>query len=111
MASSLPRFELDHVVAKKHGGSTDEGNLALSCILCNKHRGSDLASIDPQSGELVRLFDPRQHVWGQHFELTPGGHLQGRTAIGRTTVRLLRLDDPARVAERRLLIRAGLLAV
>ena len=51
--------EIDHIIAQKHGGQTVLSNLALSCILCNKHKGSDLASIDPTTNQLVRLFHPR----------------------------------------------------
>lgn len=47
--------EIDHVIAEKHGGTTDEQNLALACLICNKHKGSDIASIDPMSGEIFRL--------------------------------------------------------
>jgi len=41
--------EVDHVIAEKHGGLTKVDNLALSCALCNKHKGSDLTSIDPET--------------------------------------------------------------
>jgi 5-methylcytosine-specific restriction endonuclease McrA len=47
--------EIDHIIAEKHGGLTEAENLALSCTLCNKHKGSDIASIDPDTGEVVAL--------------------------------------------------------
>ncbi len=50
--------QIDHIIAEKHGGQTVEENLALSCALCNKYKGSDLTSIDPETGEIVRLFNP-----------------------------------------------------
>jgi 5-methylcytosine-specific restriction endonuclease McrA len=31
----LVSHEVDHVIAEKHGGSTDKDNLALSCTVCN----------------------------------------------------------------------------
>ncbi|MBK9263649.1 MAG: HNH endonuclease [Polyangiaceae bacterium] len=37
--SAIP-FEIDHVLAQKHGGLTHEQNLALSCFYCNSHKGS-----------------------------------------------------------------------
>jgi 5-methylcytosine-specific restriction endonuclease McrA len=43
--------EIDHIIAEKHGGQTNENNLALACTICNKYKGSDLASIDPMNGE------------------------------------------------------------
>lgn len=46
--------EPDHIIAIKHAGETVEENLAVACFLCNRFKGTDLASIDPQSGELTR---------------------------------------------------------
>jgi 5-methylcytosine-specific restriction endonuclease McrA len=59
--------EVDHVIAEKHGGQTEGNNLALACIY-NKHKGSDLASLDPITGEIVRLYQPRQDCWSEHFQ-------------------------------------------
>jgi hypothetical protein len=57
--SALP-FEIDHVIAQKHGGPTIESNLALSFFYCNSYKGPNIAGIDPRSGRLVRLFNPRR---------------------------------------------------
>src|ERR1700686_4499325 len=65
----LLKHEIDHVIAIKHGGETTAGNLALSCTVCNKHKGTDLASIDPETGEMQRLFNPRRDQWREHFRL------------------------------------------
>ena len=50
--------EVDHIIAEKHGGLTAAENLALSCTLCNKHKSSDLTSIDPETGDIVPLYHP-----------------------------------------------------
>lgn len=102
--------EVDHIVAQKHGGTTEEANLALSCTLCNKHKGTDLASIDPETGELTPLFHPRRHRWSEHFELA-NEQLAALTPIGRVTVRLLQLNHPDRLEERALLLAADLLRI
>jgi 5-methylcytosine-specific restriction endonuclease McrA len=60
--------EVDHIYAEKHGGETSEANLCLSCAECNRYKGSDLASIDPQTGEVVQLIHPRRDNWSDHFE-------------------------------------------
>ena len=65
--------EVEHFVAEKHRGETVAENLALSCSFCNKHKGSDLTSIDPESGETVRLIHPRQDEWAEHFKLDDSG--------------------------------------
>ena len=54
------RHQVDHVIAEKHGGSTSLDNLALSCTTCNRRKASDIASFDPDSGELTALFNPRR---------------------------------------------------
>lgn len=59
--------EVDHVIAEKHGGATHIDNLALACWRCNRHKGTDLTSIDPESGAIMRLFNPRTQRWTHHM--------------------------------------------
>jgi HNH endonuclease len=91
--------EIDHIIAEKHDGRTDADNLAYTCWRCNRHKGSDLGSFDPQTGEFSFLFHPRRDEWSQHFELRELS-IVGLTPIGRTTVQLLKLNNPERLAER-----------
>ncbi|RMG61171.1 MAG: HNH endonuclease [Bacteroidetes bacterium] len=65
-------FQMDHVIAVKHGGATTIENLALACPHCNQHKGSDIASYLPESGEIVPLFNPRRDAWEQHFKVVEG---------------------------------------
>jgi hypothetical protein len=105
---TLAAHWVDHVVAEKHGGQTLEDNLALSCVLCNQHKGSDLTSIDPESSAIVALFHPRRDRWADHFRLN-GARIEPLTPTGRVTVRLLQLNHPERIEEREILVAAGLL--
>ena len=98
--------QVDHVIAEKHGGPTTLENLALSCMTCNLRKASDVASFDPDTGDLVPLFNPRIQSWSEHFVLD-GPRLVGRTAIGRTTVEFLQLNSFERLVERESFIRAG----
>jgi HNH endonuclease len=91
--------EVDHVVAEKHGGATDFDNLALACWRCNRHKGSDLTSFDPQTRQLSPLFNPRTQVWAEHFAYEKE-RIIGLTPEGRTTVHLLRLNSEERLTER-----------
>lgn len=84
------------------GGQTAPGNLALACCYGNRHKGPNLSGIDPLTGQVVRLFDPRSDRWEQHFGWS-GPLLVGRTPAGRVTVATLRINRPDRVAVRRLL--------
>jgi HNH endonuclease len=92
-------FEIDHVIAEKHGGKTELDNLAFSCWRCNRHKGTDLGSFDPDSQSFSLLFNPRLQIWAEHFRFE-GERLIGLTPQGRTTVRLLRLNSENRLAER-----------
>ena len=40
------QHEVDHVIGRQRGGRTGADNLALSCLYCNRFKGSNLASID-----------------------------------------------------------------
>jgi len=97
---------VDHLVAIKHGGATASHNLALACQLCNHYKGSDLTAIDPESGETTPLFNPRTQVWTEHFRLV-GAYIDGLSATGRATIQLLRMNDEARLIDRRALLEAG----
>ena len=76
--------QVDHIAAEKHRGETVEQNLALSCVVCNQMKGSDLSSIDPQTGLIVPLFHPRQESWPEHFDLS-GPLIVPLTPEGRVT--------------------------
>jgi HNH endonuclease len=65
-------FQIDHIVSKKHHGSDNPDNLALACFACNNHKGSNLSGLDPVTGQLTRLFDPRKEEWSEHFEWEKG---------------------------------------
>ncbi len=95
--------EIDHIIAQKHEGQTDTNNLALSSVLCNKNKGSDIASIDPATGEIVPLFHPRRDRWLEHFQLL-GAEITPLTPVGRATARLLKFNHPNRIIEREQLV-------
>lgn len=99
-------FHIEHIVARQHRGSSDPENLALACQLCNLLKGPNLTGIDPDSGIVTRLFDPRRDIWTEHFRLY-GPHICGRTATGRTTVWLLEMNCDERVALREVLLQLG----
>ena len=98
--------EFDHIVAEKHGGQTVAGNLAYSCAVCNRYKGTDLSSIDPETERLEPLFHPRRQVWSDHFDLI-NTMIVPKTPTGRVTAQLFRFNHSTRVEERRLLIEAG----
>lgn len=99
---SFAAHQVDHIIAEKHGGLTVESNLALSCTLCNKRKGSDIASVDDETGAIVPLFNPRTDVWNEHFRIE-NSYFIGLTAKSRATIKLLQLNNMARIEERKIL--------
>jgi hypothetical protein len=103
--STLPH-EIDHIRAKKHHGPTTLLNTCLACAYCNGAKGSNAAGFDPESGELVPLFNPRTDTWAEHF-VWEGPVLLGLTPVARATLDVLNINAPARVEHRRLLLASG----
>ena len=88
-------FHVEHITPRQHRGKDTTENLALACHHCNLHKGTNLSGLDPQTGELTRLFHPRLDDWGEHFTRR-GGEIIGLSAIGRTTVILLKMNEDGR---------------
>jgi len=74
--------------------------LALTCWRCNRHKGTDLGSYDPETGEFSFLFNPRKQKWSEHF-VSEEADIDGLTPEGRTTVKLLQLNGDERLSERK----------
>ena len=103
---SFVPHQVDHIIARKHGGSSRLDNLAFCCAMCNMRKASDVASFDEQTDQVVPLFHPRRQVWSEHFRLA-GALIEPLTDIGRVTVALLQLNRADLLVERELLIRQG----
>ncbi len=95
-AAVLFAFQIEHVIARQHRGSDDPSNLALACDRCNLHKGTNLSAIDPISGNIVAIFNPRKDRWHEHFELQ-GAVILGLTEVGRATLALLKMNVEHRV--------------
>lgn len=101
--ATLAPHEPDHIVDEQHGGATTLANLAYACFRCNRYKGPNIATRDPQTDELVPLFNSRSDLWSEHFRLD-SAEIMPLAAVGRGTTLLLRFSD-----EQRLLLRAELL--
>jgi 5-methylcytosine-specific restriction endonuclease McrA len=80
--------QVDHVIAEQHGGETTLENLALACAQCNRFKGPNIASIDPDTKRMVPLFNPRIDKWSDHFR-QQGGRIIPLTPVGRAAARLM----------------------
>ena len=90
----------------QHGDESAEDNLAWACVRSNAWKGSDIGSLEPSTGRLVRLSHPRRDRWDEHFHLA-GALIEPLTSEGFVTARLLKLNIDKRVVERRLLMAIG----
>src|SRR5437764_1101067 len=61
------KFPIDHIIARQHRGATVSENLCLCCLECNLRKGPNIAGVDPESGQIVPLFNPREDSWDEHF--------------------------------------------
>ena len=100
------KFQMEHIISRKHGGSSEPENLALACVFCNLHKGSDIASISPETNELVRFFDPRNDRWSKNFRLS-GAEILPVSNVGEATIRIFKMNGEDRLLERQLLINLG----
>ena len=98
------KFQIEHIISRKHGGTSDLENLALACVFCNRYKGSDIATISPETGELVRLYNPRTDRWREHFRLN-GLIIEPLTEIGEATIRILQMNHEDQILERQVLAR------
>ena len=100
-------FQVDHIIAEQHGGETVLENLAWSCLHDNKHKGPNIAGVDPLTKRIVPLFHPRRQRWERHFKWN-GGILVGRTRVARATIRVLAINEPDTVELRTQLMDEGI---
>jgi 5-methylcytosine-specific restriction endonuclease McrA len=93
-------FHIEHVIPRQHGGQTELANLAWACAKCNRKKGPNLAGIDPTSGLIIPLFDPRRQTWSDHFALSEPSNgridIYGITPVGRVTAQVLGMNEESR---------------
>jgi hypothetical protein len=103
-----PLLEIEHILPEARGGTSEEMNLFLACPRCNGHKSDRVEAVDPETGSVVPLFNPRALPWAEHFAWVDGGAvIEGITPIGRATVAALNMNHVQVVAARRLWCVAG----
>jgi hypothetical protein len=99
---------IDHIMPQSLGGETELDNLCQACWDCNLIKGDRTTGIDLQTGMPVRLFNPNQQKWLDHFRWSEdGAHVIGVTPVGQATVIALKLNRPQLVEARRYWVKAG----
>ncbi len=101
-------YSIEHIEPRSAGGSDDPDNLAFSCQGCNSRKFVATHAPDPVTGELVRLFHPRQDAWQDHFAWQADfTWIVGTSPCGRATIERLQLNRAAVVNLRQLLRQSG----
>ena len=101
-------MEIEHIIPESLGGLTEQENLWLACSLCNDRKSNRITAADPESGETVRLFDPRRQTWDQHLRWSEqADQIIGLTPTGRATVNALHLNRATLVKARQLWVLVG----
>jgi len=96
-------FRSINIIAEKHGGLTRLENLAYSCLHYNAFKGPNIAGVNQETGDVVRLFHPRKDIWEEHFAWN-GSRLLSPTSIGQVTIAVLAINVPYRREVRQALI-------
>ncbi len=106
-------FEVEHIIPRAKNGSDELDNLALSCRICNLRKSNHLDGIDPLTQAIAPLFNPRRHIWSEHFEKQPYPPYQiiGKTAIGRATATRLELNSSLQLRAREFWVALGIFSL
>ncbi len=103
----MGQLQIDHILPEAKGGNDDEDNLCLACEFCNQHKWTKTDWPDPVTGKRVKLFNPREQDWKEHFFWNKdGSEIFGLTKAGRATIEALRLNNPLAVTGRKNWVKA-----
>jgi hypothetical protein len=99
---------IEHIHPRAQGGSNDPTNLALACQGCNNHKYAKTEATDELTHQTVPLFHPREMDWEDHFAWSDDyGEVVPLSAVGRVTVRELRMNRTGVCNMRRILYLMG----
>jgi HNH endonuclease len=94
-------LSIEHILPIVAGGPTERENLWRSCRECNERKGAQVQATDPESGEVVDLYNPRTQRWADHFRWSEDGLLViGVTTVGRATVAAIDLNRSHQIVAR-----------
>lgn len=101
-------LSIEHILPVVLGGATTRDNLWLSCRPCNELKGAQVEASDPETDEVVPLFNPRTQPWAEHFAWSEEGtQMLGLTPVGRATIAAFHLNRPMLVSARRRWVLVG----
>lgn len=94
-------LEIDHIIPRAKSGTNVQTNVCRACSTCNTNKGDKTEAIDPDTGIVAQLFNPRLQRWQEHFAWSEDGRLIiGLTPCGRATIDVLAMNNPRIVRSR-----------
>lgn len=97
-------FSGEHIIPQAKGGTDDAENLALACQRCNNLKYIFTHSLDPGTGTIVSLYNPRLDDWHDHFRWNETFTIIiGISPTGRATVKRLQVNRDSLVNLRQVL--------
>ncbi len=101
-------FSIEHILPISKCGLSELFNLAFSCQRCNIHKFTATHAIDPATGLMAALYNPRTDKWAEHFEWHENFTIiRGISPTGRATENRLVLNRIGVVNLRSLLVEKG----
>ncbi|MEH1794281.1 HNH endonuclease [Nostoc sp.] len=92
-ALTVTTFEFEHIIPLSSGGKTVFENICLACPFCNRYKATRQTAIDPNTQNEVKLFNPQQQLWVDHFTWSKDAtEIVGLTTIGRATISTLKMN-------------------
>lgn len=90
---SFHSFPVEHIIPTSKGGTIEDSNLANACQFCNGSKFDKTEALDPLTGSLVPLYNPRTQTWDDHFVRSDDFTLViGISPTGRATVYCLKMN-------------------
>jgi hypothetical protein len=107
-ANSGIAMTCDHIQPISKGGTTTLENLCLACSACNIFKSNTTETLDLVSGKQIALFNPVTQNWSEHFTWSADKtQVEGISAVGRVTVRTLRMNRMVVVLARQRWVSVG----
>lgn len=101
-------YSVEHIIPRSKDGDEEIDNLAYACQGCNNRKYISIDAVDPLSGSIAPLYNPRRDRWSDHFIWSEDfAILLGISPTGRATIAKLELNRKGVVNLRRVLYALG----
>ncbi|MBD2728481.1 HNH endonuclease [Nostoc sp. FACHB-892] len=105
---TVTTFEFEHIIPLSAGGGTIFENLCLACPSCNRYKATSQTAIDPNTQNEVKLFNPQQQLWADHFTWSEDAtEIVGLTTLGRATIYTLKMNRLQLTRVRKMWVKMG----